>query len=141
MLHCKRLLPPAPQLTHQNSTVNPHLNIPFASQMPSKILKLQFVSNKPSLHKSHSINKIVANKLQNSDNKKCEQCEQLYPIKPIIDIKPSNQQKFFKLSAKTQILSINTSHQTLPRFLPKIHSESIRIRILQLIQLLKCHEQ
>ena len=81
--------------------MNPHLNIPFASQIPSEILKPQIVPNNPSLHKSHSINKFVANALQKSDNKECEQSEQLYPIKPIIDIKSSNQNKLFKWSVKT----------------------------------------
>ena len=68
-LHCHRLLTLAPQLTHHNSTVNQHLNIPFASQIPSKILQQQIVPNNPTLHKSHSINKFVANALHKSDNK------------------------------------------------------------------------
>ena len=72
--------------------------------MPSKILQSQIVPNNTSLHKSHSINKFVANALQKSDNKECEQSEQLYSKKPIIDIKSSNHHKFFKfkLSAKVQ---------------------------------------
>ena len=70
--------------------------------MPSNILKPQIVPNNPSLHKSHSMNKFVANALQKPKNKECKQYEQLYPIKAIIDIKSSNQHKFYKLSAKTQ---------------------------------------
>ena len=90
-LHCKRLLPLAPQLTH-NSTVNPHFNKPFALQMPAKILRPQIVALNQSLHKSHS--KFVPNALQKSDNKECEQSEELYLIKPIIDTKSCNQHKF-----------------------------------------------
>ena len=42
-LHCKKLKPFAPQLTHSNATVNPYSNTPFASQMPCKLFKPQFV--------------------------------------------------------------------------------------------------
>ena len=75
-LHCKRLLPLALQLTHHNSTLNPHINTPFASQKLTTILKPQIVSKIPSLNKSYSNNKFVAIALQKSDNKECEQSEQ-----------------------------------------------------------------
>ena len=69
--------------------------------MPSKILEPQIVPNNLTVNKSHSINKFAANALQKSYDKECEQFEQLYPIKPIIGIKSSNQHKYFKLGAKT----------------------------------------
>ena len=119
-LQCRKLLPFVPQLAPTNSTADPYLNTSFALQMPSKFLKPQIVPNNPTENKSHSFNKIAANALQNSDDKECEQSEQLYPIKPVFGIKSTNQHKYLKLSAKTQ---------------------SIRIRITQSIQLLKCIEQ
>ena len=100
-LHCIRLLTLGPHLKSKNSTINPHLNIPFPSQMPSKILKPKIVPNNTPLHKSHSINKFVANVLQKSNNKECEQPKKIYPIKPILDTKSCNQHKFLKFSAKT----------------------------------------
>ena len=66
-LCCKRLLPLVPQLTSKNKTLNLHLGIPIASQMPSKILKPQIITNNSPLHKLHSINKFVANMLQKSN--------------------------------------------------------------------------
>ena len=71
--------------------------------MPSQNLKPQFTLNILPLHKIHFINKFATNALQKSDNKECEQPEQLDPIKPIFDSNSSNQHKFFKFSAKLQI--------------------------------------
>ena len=71
-LHCKKILPFAPQLTLSHVTVNPHSNMPFASQLPLKIAIPQFVPNNLATNKSHSINKIAAKALQMSDSKECE---------------------------------------------------------------------
>ena len=68
-LHCRKLVPIALQLTLSNSTVNPYLNTPFASQIPSKNVKPQFVSNNLTANNSHSIKKFAANALQESDKK------------------------------------------------------------------------
>ena len=83
--------------------INPRLYMPIAPQMPSEYLKPQFALNILPLHKSHSINKSATISLQTSDNKRCEQSEQLDPIKPIFDTNSSSQHKSFKLSAKEQI--------------------------------------
>ena len=74
-LHCKKLLPFAPQLTLSNSTVNPYLTTPFASQKPSKIANSQFEPNNFTANNSHSINKFHAKASKKSDNKECEQFE------------------------------------------------------------------
>ena len=58
-LHCRKLLPFAPQLTLSNSTVNPYLTTPFASQMPSKIANSQFVLKNPTAQNSHSITNLL----------------------------------------------------------------------------------
>ena len=68
-LHCGKLLPFAPQLIFSNSTVNPYLTTPFASQMPSKIANSKFVPYNPTANYSHFINKFTAKTLQISNNK------------------------------------------------------------------------
>ena len=73
--------------------LNPHSKTPFASQMPPKFLKPQFVPDNLTTNISQSFNKFVAKELQKSDSKECEHSEQLCPITPINGIKSSNQQK------------------------------------------------
>ena len=65
-LHSRKKLPFVPQLTLSDSTVNSHLNIPFALQMPLKIRKSQI---NHTTNNSHSINKFAAKAVQMSDNK------------------------------------------------------------------------
>ena len=77
----KTLVHLAPQLTPKNIILNPQSKMSILTRMPFNILKPQFTLNKLSWHKSHSINKIVANGLQKSDNKEYEQSEQLDPNK------------------------------------------------------------
>ena len=120
-LHCRKLLPFAPQLTLSNSAVNPYLTTPFASQKPSKIANSQLVPYKSTANNSHSINKFTAKALQKSDKKECEQFEQLNPIEPIIGNKSIIQHKYVKLGANVKIP--NTAHRNFTRFLPENHSE------------------
>ena len=68
-LHCRTLLSFAPQLTLSNSTVNPYLKTPFASQMPSRNAKPQFVPNNLTTNNSNSTYKFAAKALQKSENK------------------------------------------------------------------------
>ena len=89
-LHCRKLLLFAAHLTFSNSTVKPYLNTPFASQMPSKTANSETVPNNHTANNSHSINKFTSKALQKSDNKECEQFEQVYPREPIIGTKSSN---------------------------------------------------
>ena len=103
LLLSEKKVPFASQLTLSNSIVNPHLNHPFASQIPLKVRKSQFVPNNCKVNNSHSINEFAAKDVQMSDSKECEHSEQLYPIKPINGIKSNNSPKITKLSAKTQI--------------------------------------
>ena len=51
-LQYRRKLPFAPQITLSNSIVNPHLNIPFATQMPLKIQnqKMNHITSKQIIH-------------------------------------------------------------------------------------------
>ena len=122
-LHCRKLLPFAPQLTLSNSTVNPYLITLFASQMTSKIANSQFVPNNLTANNSHSINKFIPKALQMSDKKECEQFEQVYPIEPKIGIKSSNQHKYVKLSANVKIPEYKYSPQKQNSLLAKTHSE------------------
>ena len=110
-LHCRKLLPFAPQLTLSNSAVNPYLTTQFASPMPSKNANSQFVPNNLKANNSHSINNFTAKALQKSDNKECEQFEQVNPIQPIIGIKSSNQHKYVKLGANVKIPEYKYSPQ------------------------------
>ena len=103
LLHSQKKVPFASQLTLSNSTVNPHLNPPFASQIPLRVRISQFVLNNCKVNNSNSINEFAAKKVQMSDSKECEHSEQLYPIKPINGIMSNNPPKISKLSAKTQI--------------------------------------
>ena len=82
--------PFAPQLTHANSKINPYSVHQFASQMPPKVTKLQFVPNHRKVNNSHSINKFAAKEVQILDSKECEQSEQLSPMQPINGNKSSN---------------------------------------------------
>ena len=102
LLLSQKKVPFASQLTLANSIVNPHLN-PFASQIPLKVRKSQFVPYYCKVNNSHSINEFAAKEVQMSDNKECEHSEELYPVKPINGIKSNNPPKIAKLSAKTQI--------------------------------------
>ena len=61
--------PFAPQLTHANSKLNSYSVHPFASQMPPKVTKLQFVPNHRKVNNSHSINKFAAKEVQILDSK------------------------------------------------------------------------
>ena len=79
--------------------------------MPSKIANAQFVPNNPAANNSHSINKFNAKALQKSDNKKCEQFDQVNPIEHIIGIKSSNHHKYVKLGANEKILEYKHSPQ------------------------------
>ena len=101
LLLSQKQVPFASQLS--DSIVNPHLNSPFASQIPLKVRKSQFVPNNSKLNNSHSINEFAAKVVQMSDSKECEHSEQLYPIKLINGIKSFNPRKIAKLGAKTQI--------------------------------------
>ena len=103
LLLARKKLPFVPQLTLSDSTVYPHLNIPFPLQMPLKIRTSQFAPNNNTTNNSHSINKFVAKAAQMSDKKESEHSEQMNPIKPINGIKSNNPPKNSKLSAKTQI--------------------------------------
>ena len=73
-------VPFASQLTLSNSIVNPHLNPPFASQIPLKVRRSQFVPNYCKVNNSHSIKEVAAKEVQMSDSIECEYSEQLYPI-------------------------------------------------------------
>ena len=57
LLPSQKKVPFASQLTLSNSIVNPHLNSPFASQIPLKVRKSQFVLNNCKVNNSHYINK------------------------------------------------------------------------------------
>ena len=118
----RKKLPFVPQLTLSNSTVNPHLNMPFALPMPLKIRRSQFAPNNHTTNNSHSINKCAAKAVQMSDNKEFEHSEQINPIKPINGIKSNNPTKYCKLSAKTQISKYKYNQKRITHFLPKIHS-------------------
>ena len=111
--------PFAPQLTHANSKINPYSVHPFASQMPPKVTKLQFVPNHRKVNNSHSINKFAAKEVQILDSKECEQSEQLSPMQPINGNKSSNTPNNTKLSAKTQIPKYKYHLKKITRFLPK----------------------
>ena len=67
---------------------------------PPKNLEPQFALSYQQLIKSHSINEFATILLQKSDNKECEQSEQLDPIKPIFDTNSNNHHKLLKLSMK-----------------------------------------
>ena len=95
--------PFVPQLTLPNSKINSHSEHPFASQMPLKVIKLQFALNIRKVTNSHSINKFAAKEVQMSDSKECEQSEKLSPIEPIDGIKSSNPPNNTELRAKAQI--------------------------------------
>ena len=103
LLPSQKKVPFASQCTLSNSTINPHLNSPFASQIPLKVSKSQFVLKNCKVNNSHSINKVDAKEVQMSDSKECEHSEQLYPIKPINGIKSKNPPEIAKLIAKTLI--------------------------------------
>ena len=107
-LICRKKLPFVPQLTLSDSIVNPHLNKQFALQMPLKIRRSQFAPNNHTTNNSNSINKFDAKAVQMSDNKECEQSEQINLIKPI--------------NGKDKFLGTNTTCKTIARFLPKIES-------------------
>ena len=76
LLLYQKKVPFASQLTLSNSIVNPHLNPPFASQIPPKVRKSQFVPNNCKVNNSHSINEFAAKKVQMSDSKECEHSDQ-----------------------------------------------------------------
>ena len=101
LLLSQKKVPFASQLTLSNSIVNPHLNPPFASQIPLKVRISQLVPNNCKVNNSHSINEFAAKEVQMSDSKECERSEKLYPIKPINGFKSNNPPKIAKLSAKT----------------------------------------
>ena len=67
--------------------------MPIASQIPFQNSKPQFAPNNLPLHKSHSIKNFAVSTLQKSDNRECEQSEQLDPIKPIFDTNSNNHYK------------------------------------------------
>ena len=120
------LKPPfAPQLTHANSKLNPYSVHPFASQMPPKVTKLQFVPNHRKVNNSHSINKFAAKEVQILDSKEFEQSEQLSLMQPINGNKSSNSPNNTKLSAKTQIHNykyyLPKNHSLFAQILPKKH--------------------
>ena len=117
--------PFAPQLTHANTKINPYSIHLFASQMPPKVTKFQFVPNHGKVHNSHSINKFAAKEVQTLDSKECEQSEQLSLMQPIKGNKSSNTPNKTKLSAKTQIhkykYHLHKNHSLFAQFLPKKH--------------------
>ena len=120
------LKPPfAPQLTHVNSKLNPYSIHPFASQMPPKVTKLQFVPNHRKVNNSHSINKFTAKEVQILDSKEYEQSEQLSLMQPINGNKSSNTPTNTKLSAKTQIpkykYHLPKNHSLFAQILPTKH--------------------
>ena len=120
------LKPPfARQLTHTNSKLNPYSVHPFASQMPPKFTKLQFVPNHRKVNNLHSINKFAAKEVQILDSKECEQSEQLSLMQSINGNKSSNTPNNTKLSAKTQIPKYKyhspKNHSLFAQILPKKH--------------------
>ena len=108
----RKKLPIVLQLTLSDSTVNPHLGIPFALQMPLKIRKSQFAPNNHKTNNSHSFNKFATKAVQMSDSKECEHSEQINPTKPINGIKSNNPPKYSKLGAKIQISKYKNNLQT-----------------------------
>ena len=60
ILLSQKKVPFVSQLTLSISIVNPHLNPPFASQIPLKIRKSQFVPNNCKVNNSHSIIEFAA---------------------------------------------------------------------------------
>ena len=117
--------PFVPQLKHVNSKINPYSVHPFASQMPPKVTKLQFVPNHSKVKNSHSISKFAAKEVQILDSKECEQTEQLSSMQHINGNKSSNTPNNTKLSAKTQIpkykYHLHKNHSLFAQILPKNH--------------------